>query len=352
MGAGQKSAGEGATAAVAEASAPRQGSMAGLGPRAQELAGRVAVVTGAGQGMGRAIARKLACRGACVAALDLNLAAVQETVSGMDEADAEGGGRRGHAALACDVGDSGAVDAAFERIEARTGPVSILVNNAGIGRAPNDGSERMYALMAKRNEELAVGGPARTHVDHIPFMEDAGWAGVLRVNLDGAFFCTRAAVRSMIKADRPGAIVSIASTAAQSGEGPVHYVTSKAALIGLTRALARELGSRGIRVNAVAPGPHQHAHHAGHPRTVGARHGERHSLGAHGPNRRKWPRRCAGWPATPPACVREQCLSPTAEAISFSVWRGHKPPCFDLRAKWCWSLAAAAASGAASSVLF
>ena len=229
--------------------------MAGLGPRAQELAGRVAVVTGAGQGMGRAIARKLACRGACVAALDLNLAAVQETVSGMEEADAEGGGRRGHAALACDVGDSGAVDAAFERIEAHAGPVSILVNNAGIGRVPHDGSERMYALMAKRNEELAVGGPARTHVDHIPYMEDAGWAGVLRVNLDGAFFCARAAVRSMIKADRPGAIVSIASTAAQSGEGPVHYVTSKAALIGLTRALARELGSRGIRVNAVAPGP-------------------------------------------------------------------------------------------------
>ena len=216
--------------------------------RSKELAERIAVVTGAGQGMGRSIARKLASWGARVAALDLNAAAVEETVAQLGE-------RGAHVALACDVSDSRAVDAAFARVAADLGEVAILVNNAGIGRAPNDGSERMYELMAKRNAELAGGGPAQTHVDQVPFMEDEGWRGVLAVNLDGAFFCTRAAVRSMIKAGRRGAIVNISSTSAQSGEGSVHYVTSKAALIGLTRALARELGSRGIRVNAVAPGP-------------------------------------------------------------------------------------------------
>lgn len=208
--------------------------------------GKVAVVTGAGQGMGRATARLLSERGADVAVLDLNEAAVQETVDGLSGA---------AVALGCDVSDSAQVNDAFTRIEAELGPIGVLVNNAGIGRAPNDGSDQMYELMAKRNEELAAGTPAQTHVDHIVHMEDEGWRGVLGVNLDGTFFCTRAAVRSMVGADIAGSIISIASTAAQSGEGPIHYVTSKAAIIGFTRGLARELGTRRIRVNAVAPGP-------------------------------------------------------------------------------------------------
>ena len=212
----------------------------------QSLEGKVAVVTGAAQGMGRATVRLLSEKGASVAALDLNGEGAAETVAGLSTPALP---------LSCDVSDSSAVNEAFARVETELGPVSVLVNNAGIGRAPDDGSEQMYELMAKRNAELQEGGEARTHVDHIVFMEDAGWKGVLGVNLDGAFYCTRAAVRSMVRANIGGSIINISSTAAQSGEGPIHYVTSKAAVVGFTRGLARELGSRRIRVNAVAPGP-------------------------------------------------------------------------------------------------
>ena len=212
----------------------------------QDLTGKVAVVTGAGQGMGRAIALRLSELGARVAALDLNSAAIEETVAAFT-----GSGM----AIACNVSDSAAVNSVFAELEAELGDVSVLVNNAGTGRAAGDGSDKMYELMGQRNEELAANGESKTHVDHLIHMQDEGWKGVMGVNLDGAFYCTRAAVRSMVRSGINGSIISIASTAAQSGEGPVHYVTSKAALIGMTRALARELGSRNIRINAVAPGP-------------------------------------------------------------------------------------------------
>lgn len=212
------------------------------------LKGKAALVTGAGQGIGRACAAALAEAGARVAVVDLKLESAEATVAALPDP-------AQHLALACNVADSAAVKAAFARAQQAFGRLDVLVNNAGTGTGPNDGSAKMYELMAARNAELARGEKPKTHVEQLVFMEDEGWRAVMGVNLDGAFYCTREALRIMAAQDIRGSIVNIASTAVQSGEGPVHYVTSKAALVGMTRALSREVASRGIRINAVAPGP-------------------------------------------------------------------------------------------------
>lgn len=208
------------------------------------LEGKRAVVTGGAQGIGLAIAGRLAADGARVAVLDMDEGAAKAALPGGQ-----------HIGFACDVADSASVDAVFARIAEAFGGVDILVNNAGTGRGPDDGSDQMYAGGAERQAQMGRGETPTAHPDQLIHMSDAGWRHVMGVNLDGAFHCARAAVRLMATAGQPGAIVNIASTSAASGEGPLHYVTSKAAIVGLTRALARELSSRGIRVNAVHPGP-------------------------------------------------------------------------------------------------
>ena len=206
------------------------------------LEGRGAVVTGAGRGIGRAIVHRLAADGAQVAALDLNLADAEATVAGTSEP-----GR--HNTFACDVADSVSVAAAVAQARAAFGRLDIAVANAGIGRAPNDGSDEFYAAMAQRVDDPSA------PVDQLIHMRDEGWHRVTAVNLDGAFFLARETVRVMAADGRGGTILFVSSTSAQSGEGSPHYCASKAALIGLTRQLARELAPRAIRVNAVAPGP-------------------------------------------------------------------------------------------------
>ncbi|WP_119155835.1 SDR family NAD(P)-dependent oxidoreductase [Caldimonas tepidiphila] len=180
------------------------------------LKGKVALVTGAGQGMGRAIARRFAQEGASVVAVDLGLDAARQTLEGC----ADG------MALAFNVADSAAVRDGFKEVLARWGRIDVLVNNAGVGS-----------------------------VDAFADIPDETWARVIGVNLTGAFHCAREAVRAMRGVGNAGAIINVASTAAVSGEGPAHYCASKAALMGLTRSMARELAPQGIRVNTLVPGP-------------------------------------------------------------------------------------------------
>jgi len=180
---------------------------------------RTALVTGASRGIGRAVAYALAEDGhrvACLSATDR----AKETQRELEAA--------GHEALAvlADVRDGDAVDAAFTDIEAAFGPVEILVNNAGV---------------------TADGLVAR--------MSDEHWARVLDTNLTGAFHTIRRATPKLMRA-RWGRIVNVASVSAYAGApGQANYAAAKAGLVGLTRAVARELASRQVTCNVVAPGP-------------------------------------------------------------------------------------------------
>jgi 3-oxoacyl-[acyl-carrier protein] reductase len=183
------------------------------------LQGRVALVTGASQGIGRACALELARAGATVA-----LAARNE--SKLAEAAAEIQGAGGTAAVfALDVASEDSIKAGAKAVLEKFGKIEILVNNAGITR---DG----LVLRMKRPD----------------------WDDVLSTNLTGAFLLTQALLSAMLR-NRWGRIINVTSVVGETGQaGQVNYAASKAGLIGMTRALAREVGSRGVTVNAVAPG--------------------------------------------------------------------------------------------------
>ena len=183
-----------------------------------DLTGRVAIVTGASRGIGRAVALTLASAGASVVA-----GARGENAAGVVKEITEAGGKA--IAVALDVTDEASIAAAVARAASEFGKVDILVNNAGITRDT-------LMLRMKRDD----------------------WDAVIATNLTGAFTCTQAVLKGMIK-QRYGRIVTISSVVGQSGNaGQANYAASKAGLIGFSKALAREVASRNITVNVVAPG--------------------------------------------------------------------------------------------------
>jgi 3-oxoacyl-[acyl-carrier protein] reductase len=212
-----------------------------------DLDGKVALVTGAGSGLGREIARTFAAAGARVAVNDLREAAA---ASLHDELSQPG------AALPCgplvgDVSDSSQVRRWFETLARATGGrLDVLVNNAGYA----DNDPESQARMARQVEELAGGGRPTTVLDTTRRMSDERWTRMLAVHLNGTFFCSREALGLMAPRGA-GRIINMASIAATTGiAGAAHYSAAKGGIVGFTKALAREVGSQGILVNAIAPG--------------------------------------------------------------------------------------------------
>ncbi|WP_260599160.1 3-oxoacyl-[acyl-carrier-protein] reductase [Sphingomonas endolithica] len=181
-----------------------------------DLIGMTALVTGASGGIGSAVAQALAAQGARLAVSGSNLDKLEAFKDGL-------GGD--HVALPCDLSDGAAVDALVPSAVAALGKLDILVNNAGVTR-----------------DNLVMR------------MKDEEWDTVIRVNLEAAFRLARAAARPMMKA-RFGRIISVTSVVGTTGNaGQANYAASKAGLVGMSKALAQELASRGITVNCVAPG--------------------------------------------------------------------------------------------------
>jgi len=208
---------------------------------------KVSLITGAGSGIGRAIATLFAREGARVIANDLNEKAARETVEALGAA---GSGAR---AIRADVADSAQVKAMFAEVEREFGSLDVLVNNAGIAGTSAADRDKLRERSDTRIMELLSGEGIRTHLDVTQEMTDEAWHRMIAVHLNATFFCTREALRLMSRRDQ-GAIINMSSVAAWGIEAVPHYSAAKAGILGFTRAVAREVGSRKIRVNAICPG--------------------------------------------------------------------------------------------------
>ena len=180
-----------------------------------KLEKKVALITGAGSGIGKAAAKKFADEGALVVVQDFNKASAEEVSSSLPGP--------GHFALGGDVSNEQEMKDVFSEVKTRCERLDVLVNNAGVSGSPEGLGSITYESFMR----------------------------MLAVNMGGTFICTRAALPLM---NSGGSIVNLSSIAGLAGWGPAHYASAKGAILGFTRASARELGSLGIRINAVAPG--------------------------------------------------------------------------------------------------
>jgi 3-oxoacyl-[acyl-carrier protein] reductase len=194
-----------------------------------KLENQVVVVTGAGSGIGREISIRFAAAGARIAAVDINVASAEETVSML--------AGEGHWSGRVDVSDGASVVEMFGAVDSEFGRVDGLVNNAGVDHVPGDGRDQLM-----KTGQQAI------------YMSDEGFTKLMAINVNGVFFCLREAVKLMQRESNPGSIINMSSIAGLSAQGTISYSASKSAVLGITRAAARELGRFGIRVNAICPG--------------------------------------------------------------------------------------------------
>jgi len=212
-----------------------------------KLKDRIALVTGGGSGLGRAISLLFAEEGAHVIVNELRLETAEQTVASMK-------GPAGGRAIQADVSDSAQVKAIFAMIEREVGGLDILVNNAGIAFGPGDDRAEVNRKSEALIMELLSGQGGQTHLDVTQNLSDESWRRMLAVHVDGTFYCTREALKLMSRKNR-GAIVNLSSVAALTGlEVVPHYSAAKGAILAFTRAVAKDVASRGIRVNAICPG--------------------------------------------------------------------------------------------------